>query len=151
VIVHWVLWAAPLGVFALILAVCARAGLSVLSALGIYIVLLCVLYIVATAGMVLVARLWGGEPVRRFAKAIAPAQVVAGSTQSSLGTLPAMLECANERLGYPTRVTALVLPMAVTLMRITSPIQYLAVAAFIAWVYGIEPTVGQWLGGGALA
>ena len=91
VIVHWVLWAAPLGVFALILAVCARAGLSVLSALGIYIALLCVLYVVATAAMVVVARLWGGEPMRRFAVAIAPAQAVAGSTQSSLGTLPAML------------------------------------------------------------
>ena len=151
VIVHWVLWAAPLGVFALILAVCARAGLSVLSALGIYIALLCVLYLVATAAMVLVARVWGGEPVRRFATAIAPAQAVAGSTQSSLGTLPAMLESANERLGYPTRVTALVLPMAVTLMRLTSPIQYLAVAAFVAWAYGLDPTAAQWLGGAALA
>ena len=151
VVVHWVLWAAPLGVFALILAVCARAGLSVLSALGIYIVLLCVLYLVATAAMVLLARLWGGEPVRRFATAIAPAQAVAGSTQSSLGTLPAMLESANERLGYPTRVTALVLPMAVTLMRLTSPIQYLAVAAFVAWAYGMDPTPGQWLAGAALA
>lgn len=151
VVVHWVLWAAPLGVFALILAVCARAGLSVLSALGIYIVLLCVLYLVATAAMVLLARLWGGEPVRRFAVAIAPAQAVAGSTQSSLATLPAMLESANERLGYPTRVTALVLPMAVTLMRLTSPIQYLAVAAFVAWVYGMDPTMGQWLAGAALA
>ena len=151
VVVHWVLWAAPLGVFALILAVCARAGLSVLSALGIYIALLCVLYLIATAAMVLVARLWGGEPIRRFAVAIAPAQAVAGSTQSSLGTLPAMLESANGRLGYPTRVTALVLPMAVTLMRLTSPIQYLAVAAFVAWAYGIDPTLAQWLGGAALA
>lgn len=89
--------------------------------------------------------------MRRFAVAIAPAQAVAGSTQSSLATLPAMLESANERLGYPTRVTALVLPMAVTLMRLTSPIQYLAVAAFVAWVYGIDPTMAQWLAGAALA
>src|SRR5690606_31785694 len=47
--------------------------------------------------------------------------------------------------------TALVLPMAATLMRVTSPIQYLAVAAFLAWVYGIDPTPAQWLGGAALA
>ena len=141
VVVHWVLWAAPLGVFALILAVCALAGLSVLSALGIYIALLCVLYLIATAAMVLVARLWGGEPVRRFALAIAPAQAVAGSTQSSLGTLPAMLESANGCLGYPTRVTALVLPMAVTLMRLTSPIQYLAVAAAAIALLGMIDTI----------
>jgi len=151
VVVHWVLWAAPVGVFALILAVCARAGLSVLSALGIYILLLCVLYIVATLAMLPVARLFAGEPMRRFQAAIVPAQVVAGSTQSSLGTLPAMLEVADTRLGYPRRVTALVLPMAATLMRVTSPIQYLAVAAFLAWVYGIDPTPAQWLGGAALA
>ena len=42
------LWAAPIGVFALILAVCARAGLSVLSALGVYILLQCTLYLMAT-------------------------------------------------------------------------------------------------------
>ena len=34
VIVRWVLWAAPLGVFALVLAVCARVGLGMLGALG---------------------------------------------------------------------------------------------------------------------
>ena len=151
VVVHWVLWAAPLGVFALILAVCARAGLSVLSALGIYIALLCVLYLIATAAMVLVARLWGGEPVRRFALAIAPAQAVAGSTQSSLGTLPAMLESANGRLGYPREVSSLVLPMAVSLFRITSPIQYMATASFIAWAFGVDLTATQLATGAALS
>lgn len=151
VIVGWVLWAAPIGVFALILAVCARAGLSVLSALGVYILLQSALYLMATLGMVLVAAAWGGEPIRRFAAAIAPAQVVAASTQSSLASLPAMLESATRRLGYPTQVTSLVLPMAVSLFRITSPIQYISAAAFIAWAYGIDLTVAQLAAGAALA
>ena len=151
VIVGWVLWAAPIGVFALILAVCARAGLSVLSALGVYILLQCTLYLMATLGMVLVATTWGGEPIRRFAAAIAPAQVVAASTQSSLASLPAMLESATRRLGYPTQVTSLVLPMAVSLFRITSPIQYIAAASFIAWAYGIDLSATQLVAGAALA
>ncbi len=151
VIVGWVLWAAPIGVFALILAVCARAGLSVLSALGVYILLQCTLYLMATLGMVLVAVTWGGEPIRRFAAAIAPAQVVAASTQSSLASLPAMLESATKRLGYPTQVNSLVLPMAVSLFRITSPIQYISAAAFIAWAYGIDLSAAQLAAGAALA
>ncbi|MGV8939992.1 MAG: dicarboxylate/amino acid:cation symporter [Lysobacter sp.] len=150
-IVRWALWAAPVGVFALILAVTARAGLSMLSALGIYIALQCVLYLTVTAAMVLVAAIWGGEPIRRFAAAIVPAQVVAASTQSSLASLPAMLETANRRLGYPAHVTGLVLPMAVTLFRITSPVQYMSAAAFIAWAYGIDLSAAQLAAGGALA
>ena len=35
------------------------------------------------------------------------------------------------------------LPMAVTLFRITSPIQYIAAACFIAWAYGIELSAMQ--------
>jgi Na+/H+-dicarboxylate symporter len=142
VIVGWVLLVAPLGVFALILSVCARAGLGMLGALGVYIVLECVLYLSLTVIMVLLAWLWGGERIGRFVAAIVPAQVVAASTQSSLASLPAMLESAD-RLGCPKPVTALVLPMAVTLFRLTSPVQYVASACFIAWASGIDVPAAQ--------
>lgn len=150
-IVRWVLWAAPVGVFALIFAVTSRAGLSMLSALGIYIALQCLLYLTVALAMMFVAAAWGGEPIRRFASAIAPAQVVAASTQSSLASLPAMLEVARDRLHYPAHINGLVLPMAVTLFRITSPVQYLSAAAFIAWAYGIELGAAQLAVGCALA
>ena len=151
VIVQWVLWVAPIGVFALILAVCARAGLSMLSALGVYILLECTIYIAVTLLLLPVAMLWGGERIRHFAAAIVPAQVVAASTQSSLASLPAMLESADRRLGYSRHVASLVLPMAVSLFRITSPIQYVASASFIAWAYGIDLSAAQLATGAALA
>ncbi len=138
VIVHWVLLAAPIGVFALVLGVCARAGSSVVAALGAYIVLLCAMYIAVTLMLYPVAVVFGGVSLRRFAAAILPAQVVAASTQSSLASLPAMVESARERLGQPRAVAALVLPMAVSLFRITSPVQYLGAAAFVAWFAGID-------------
>lgn len=138
VIVRWVLWAAPLGVFALVLAVTARVGLGMVAALGWYILLLCTLYIAVTLLLYVVAAFFAREPVRRFAVAILPAQAIAASTQSSLASLPAMIDSARTRLGYPLQVTSLVLPMAVSLFRITSPVQYLGVATFIAWMYGIE-------------
>lgn len=151
VIVRWVLWAAPLGVFALVFAVCARVGLSMISALGYYIALQSVIYLAVTLLMYLVAAFFGGVPVRRFAAAIVPAQVVAASTQSSLASLPAMIESARTRLGYPLSVTSLVLPMAVSLFRINSPVQYISVVAFIAWVTGTDLSAAQLAVGVALA
>lgn len=151
VIVRWVLWLAPLGVFALILAVCARAGLGMVRALGVYVLTEILLYLTVTALMLPVAVLWGRERLRRFVVALAPAQAVAASTQSSLASLPAMLESAERRLGYPTQVTALALPMAVSLCRLTSPVQYIVSACFIAWASGIHLGPAQLAAGAALA
>ncbi|MFT3789748.1 MAG: dicarboxylate/amino acid:cation symporter [Rudaea sp.] len=149
--VHWVLWAAPLGVFALILAVCARAGIHMIGALGVYVLVESTLYVMATLAMLLVAWTWGRERVRRYMPALVPAQIVAASTQSSLAALPAMLECSVRRLGYPQRVAALVLPMAVSLCRLTSPVQYIASSCFIAWALNIDLGPAQLAAGAALA
>lgn len=146
VIVHWVLLLGPMGVFALILPVSAEAGAGVLGALGAYILMQCLMYIGFTLILYAVACIGNGEHLRRFAVAILPAQTVAASTQSSLASLPAMVEVSNQTLGYPTRVTALVLPMAVSLFRIASPIQYLGVVTFIAWSFGIEVGYAHLLG-----
>jgi Na+/H+-dicarboxylate symporter len=150
-IVGWVLWAAPLGVFALAFSLCVKAGVSVLSALGWYILAQCVLYLAVTLGLYLVAVFAGGQRLRQFAAGILPAQVIAASTQSSLATLPAMVDSARNRLHCSPAVTALVLPMAVSLFRMTSPVQYIGVCCYIAWIYGIELSASQLAAGAALA
>lgn len=151
VIVHWVLWAAPMGIFALVFALTARSGLGVLQALGIYILLECALYAIAVVLLVGVAVMFGRKPLPQFLAGLVPVQVVAASTQSSLATLPAMLDSAKHKLGYPDRVAGLVLPMAVSLFRITSPIQYIATACFIAWALGASLTPAQLATGVALS
>jgi len=143
VIVRWVLWAAPLGVFALIFAVCAHAGAGVLSALGGYIAMQCVTYAAMTLLLYPVAIAFGGEAPRRWVAGLLPPQVVAASTQSSLASLPAMLESARDRLGHPRAVSALVLPMAVSLFRLTSPMQYIGAASFVAWIHGVDVPLAQ--------
>ena len=151
VIVHWVLWAAPVGIFALVLALTARAGLGMLQALGIYILLECALYVLAVLLLIVVAVTIGKRRFRHFMAGLVPVQAVAASTQSSLATLPAMLDSAQNRLGIPARVSGLVLPMAVSLFRITSPIQYLATACFIAWALGVDLSATQLATGVALS
>jgi len=150
-IVRWVLWVAPLGVFALAFSVCVRAGVSVLSALGWYILAQCTLYLLVTLGLYVVAIVWGGQRLKQFTAGILPAQAIAVSTQSSLATLPAMVESAQDRLGCSPRVTALVLPMAVSLFRMTSPVQYLGVSCYIAWIYGVDLSASQLAVGAVLA
>ena len=145
VIVRWVLWAAPIGVFALVLAVTAKVGLDVIGALGAYIVLICGIYLLVTALVYILAVAFGGQRLRRFASGIAPAQGIAISTQSSLASLPVMLDCARTRLGYREETSSLVLPMAASLFRITSPVQYIVACAFIAWAFGIEIPLLQML------
>jgi Na+/H+-dicarboxylate symporter len=151
VIVRWVLWVAPLGVFALALTMCVTAGVSVLSALGWYLLAQCSLYLMVTLALYFVAVLGGGQSLRRFAVAILPTQVIAMSTQSSLATLPAMVDTAQTRLGCSRDVTSLVLPMAVSLFRMTSPVQYIGVSSYIAWVYGVDLSAEQLVVAAALA
>jgi Na+/H+-dicarboxylate symporter len=85
-----------------------------------------------------VACLGGGTTLRRFTAAALPAQAVAAGTQSSLASVPAMLK-ASVALGHPPRIGGLVIPLAVSLFRITSPVQYVTVASFIGWAYGTPP------------
>jgi Na+/H+-dicarboxylate symporter len=150
-IVGWVLWVAPLGVFALAFSICVKAGASILGALGWYVLAQCTLYLAVTLALYGVAVFLGGQRLRQFAAGILPAQVIAASTQSSLATLPAMVDSARTRLGCAPGVTSLVLPMAVSLFRMTSPVQYIGVSCYIAWIYGVDLSAMQLMLGAALA
>ncbi|MDP1914123.1 dicarboxylate/amino acid:cation symporter [Brevundimonas sp.] len=151
VIVHWVLRAAPIGVFALSLGVGLRAGLGAAGVLGHYIALV----VLALVGLILltyvVAVVFGRISLGRFARAVAPAQVVAFSTQSSLACLPVMVERARDRLGVSAATAGLVLPLAVAVFRITSTVANLAVCIYVAHLYGIPLTPGVLFAGGVTA
>ncbi|MBI1186574.1 MAG: cation:dicarboxylase symporter family transporter [Alphaproteobacteria bacterium] len=140
VIVQWVLIAAPLGVFALSLGVGLRAGFGAVGVLAHYVTVVSLVTLGITIVALLLAVTWGRAPIARFAAAAGAPLAVAFSTQSSLASLPAMLEAARAGLGVPRRVTDLVLPLAVAVFRFTSPVANLAVALYIASLYGIAPT-----------
>ena len=146
VIVHWVLLLAPIGVFALALGVGRQAGVGAAGLLAQYAVTVALVIAIAILAIYVVIALRGRMSVREFAVAVAPVQVVAASTQSSLATLPAMIECARERLLVTPRVAGLVLPLAVAVFRYTSPLGNLGVCFFVAAMYGIEPSLLQMAG-----
>lgn len=142
VIIQWILWLAPVGVFALALGVGARGGVNAAGALAHYLVLMCLIGVLTTLLVYPLVVIVGRVSLIRFAKAVLPAQAVAISTQSSLASLPAMLSGAQKQLGLPERVTSITLPLAVSLFRLTSPPVNISIVIFCAHVYGVPLDFG---------
>jgi proton glutamate symport protein len=136
-LVRWVVAVAPIGVFALVLPLAAHAGASLAGAIGFYILAYSVASIVATLLLYPVAVLAGSVPLRRFARAALPAQVIAFSSSSSIAALPALVESAEEGLGIPNRVAGFVLPLAVSTFKIAAPVSWTVGALFVGWFYGV--------------
>ena len=149
-IIGWVLWLAPAGVFALALTVGLASGGGAFAALAHYILLVAGLgFVVMLAGYVL-GTIGGRVGPLRFARAMLPAQAVAISTQSSLASLPAMLQSC--RLLAVRETTAdFVLPLAVAVFRATSPAMNLGVAIYVAHLTGVELTAAAIAAGVAVA
>jgi proton glutamate symport protein len=81
--------------------------------------------------------LFGRVPAWHFARANAPAQSVALGTQSSLASLPAMIEAAEIWLGLSPKVVGVVLPLAVSVFRYSTSIWLIVASFFVARLYNI--------------
>lgn len=138
-IIGWVLWLAPIGVFALAVGVAARAGGGAFATLVHYILTVTAMgTVIMLAGYVLAIAGGRMRPLA-FARAMLPAQAVALSTQSSLASLPAMLATAR-RLSVRESTADFALPLSVAIFRATSPAMNMAVAIYVATLAGVELT-----------
>ena len=138
-IIGAVLWVAPVGVFALALGVGAASGGAAFATLAHYILTMVTVGSTLLIGGYLIAWLAGGISPLRFARALIPAQAVALSTQSSLASLPAMLDSAR-RLELREATAEFVLPLAVAIFRATSPAMNVGVAVYVAHLAGVHLT-----------
>ena len=136
VVIGWVLRLGALGIGALAFSVGASAGVSVLAILVQYVAASLALSLLLIAIGYGLMRLAGGIALWRFARAAAPAQVIAASTQSSLATLPAMFLSARA-LGVADRDASVALPIAVAVFKITAPSNTLLLALTLAWMGGV--------------
>ena len=150
VVIGWVLWLAPLGVFALGTTLGIAAGIASFANLLHYVLIVTTIGFIIMLSAYPVAFFWARFKPMAFIRAAIPAQSVAISTQSSLASLPAMVEGAKQ-LGVGSRSTDIVLPMAVAIFRATSPAMNLAVAIYVAHWLGIELTFEQMALGVAVA
>ena len=137
VLVHWIIRLAPAGVFALVLPLAVHVGSAMAGGIGFYIVAYSLVCIVVIMLLYPVVAIFGGIPIRRFARAALPAQLIAFSSSSSIASLPALVESAEEGLGLPKPITGFVLPLAVSTFKIAGPVSWTMGALFVGWFYGV--------------
>lgn len=149
-LVRWVLWAAPLGVFALSAPVTARSGWALLQSLLVFVGAVSAGLVMFTAGIYLpAATALGDRRPLRLIRACLGSQLIALTTASQATAIPAMLE-ATDSLGVPREVPSLVLPLGASLNRAGSALFQGASVVFLAWLYQTPlPLAG--LGGVVLA
>lgn len=143
-IVNFILYFAPIGVFALIAQVVGSVGFDVVKELALLIITIyigCIIHaVVVYSGILAYCRL---NPIIFFKKMLAP-MAFAFSTGSSAATLPLNLQTTQKKLGVSTGISDFILPLGTT-MNMNGLSVYLGVAAlFVANIFGVELSLWQY-------
>ncbi len=148
-IVRLLMWAAPLGIGALIAGRLGEAGgfsgfWPELARLGSYAVVV-VLGLLIHGALVLptILRFLGRQPIAVYARNMNTALITAFSTSSSSATLPMTMEGVIERNGRSPRVASFVLPLGATINMNGTALYEAVAAVFIAQAYGVNLDAGQ--------
>jgi len=137
---------APYAVFALITRSIAELGLDLLAELaGYVIVLVSALLIHLFVSLMFIFRLLSGLNPLSFLKKIRNVQLFAFSTASSNATIPITLRAATERLGVNNSVASFTVPFGATINMDGTAIMQGVATVFIANVYSVDLTLGQYL------
>ena len=137
IVVRWILLFTPAGVFALTYASTLDAGGAVAGMMGAFIVIVCAMLALFIVLLYPVTAIAAKIPMRTFAKAVAPAQLVAVSTLSSIAALPALVQGGVEHLRLPPRFTGFVLPLCISVFKINRTVSSTTKLVFLAHVYGV--------------
>jgi Na+/H+-dicarboxylate symporter len=145
-LVSWVMYFAPLGVFGLIAGMFGAAGsteafVEKISAVGLHVFTvlsgLSLHFVVLVLIMLFVAK----QPVRYLVNMLR-AIVTAFATASSTATLPLTIQCAKES-GIDERARRFVLPLGSTVNMDGTALYEAAAAMFIAQAYDLQLGLGQ--------
>jgi Na+/H+-dicarboxylate symporter len=135
-IIGWVLAAAPVGVFAIVVATASRVGITLAADMAYYVLAYSAAALLFALLMYPVAAIAGGIALPRFTRAVLPAQTIAVSSSSSLASLPALLAGA-ESLALPPAISGFVLPLSVSVFKVVTPIAWLIGTLFLAKLFGV--------------
>lgn len=152
--VDLVMMGAPFFVFALMAGMLTEMANSNLAALGELLSSLLFYCIVVVSGLLILAFVIYPLAIFAFTKKIKPwaflkamrkAQTLAFSTSSSAATLPVTMQCVNENIGIPKKITSFVLPIGAT-VNMDGTSLYISVAVvYLAQIHMIDLTLAQQL------
>ena len=144
-IVGWIMKAAPIAVAALMASAVFNFGLDLMKALGLYIVVVFLGYLIqffVVYGSLLkfVIRFSPKEFYRRASIIF----LTAFSTSSSSATMPVTMETLQHKFGVPEKITSFSIPIGVTFNMDGTALFEVIAALFVAQVFGVEITaLGQ--------
>ncbi|MCH9005202.1 MAG: dicarboxylate/amino acid:cation symporter [Proteobacteria bacterium] len=140
---EWIMTFAPIGVFGLVGAVIAEAGLKATGPLAMFaIAVLLALAIHAFGTLLLLLRFVGRvKPIKTLIGA-SQAMLTAFSTASSSATLPVTMECVEDKIGVSNKTSSFVLPLGATVNMNGTALYECAAALFLAQAYGMDLTFG---------
>jgi Na+/H+-dicarboxylate symporter len=140
--IRWMLWFVPGGVFIFTYLFVLSAGGIAAGVVAGFIVFVSAMLLLFVALWYPVAVTFGRTTLRDFQRSIAPAQLVALSTSSSMASLPALIDGARTRLRLPESSTGFVLPLATSLFKANRTISSTAKLLFLAHIYAIPLSAG---------
>ncbi len=134
---------APIGVFGLVGAVIAEAGLRATGPLALFAVaVLLALGLHAFGTLMLLLRFVGRVKAFKTLAGAAQAMLTAFSTASSSATLPITMDSVEDNIGVSNKVSSFVLPLGATVNMNGTALYECAAAMFLAQAYGLDLTLG---------
>lgn len=144
-LVGWVMYLAPLGIFALLAKLMATEDFAILGSLATFATVVTGTTIFHGL-VVLPLLLWLLTKINpiRFFKVARPALITAFATSSSSATMPLSMQCAQQ-LGVKPQIAGFVIPLGTQLNMDGTALYEAAAALFIANLMGLELTFAQQL------
>ncbi len=144
--VYIIMKLAPYGVFCLIATTFAKQGIDIiLPLLAYFLVMVSALLLHGIGTFTLLLSLFVRVNPFTFFKKIRPMLAFAFSTASSNATIPISLNTVQERLGVKQSVSSFTVPLGATINMDGTAIMQGVATVFIANVYGVDLTVGDYL------
>lgn len=145
IMIQWVIWLTPLGVFFLLAWTVGKIGLAeLIGPLGSYMgVVFFGLLLHMVVVLPLILWLLGGVNPYAFMAKMKPALLTAFGTDSSSATLPVTMETAELEAGCSKRASNFVLPLGSTINMDGTALYEAVAVVFLFQLYGIDLSMSQ--------
>jgi len=143
-IVGWIMYLAPIGIFALLTKLIATQDMDLLATVGQFVVLIFSTTLIHGL-IVLPLLLWlvTKKSPLWFLRGAREAMITAFATSSSTATLPVTLRCAQENLKVRRDIAGFVAPLGATTNMDGTALYEAAAALFVANLVGLELSLAQ--------
>src|SRR5215510_1269052 len=143
IVITWLMKLAPVAVFVLIAVTVARSGITLLTQLAMFTIVVVIALAIHVALVFIPALRFGARlGIATFVRSVSDALLLAFSTASSNATLPVSMAVARERLKVPADIVGFVLPAGASLNKNGAAVYKAVTAVFLAQLYGFGLTPG---------